>query len=456
MSVDLVIVNSRIFTDGLIVEGGIAVDEGRIVAIGKELTLPKADKRVDAGGNLVLPGLVDVHVHFRDPGRTHKEDFLTGSMAAAAGGVTTVVDEPNNTPTTTTLRALREKKRIGAAKSIVDHSFSVGLNPRNLDRIPAFMDEGVIAFDVFDEMEGPSLDIPDTGTLHEAMNRVKEAGGLCCLNCREAGLRTSLTKRLRDAGRRGIEAYAESSPPLEEALGAAKHLLLAESVGVKTHLREVSASSTVMVLDRLKPETGFTVEVTPNHLLLSTKDAEMLGPYSQIPPPLRAREDNEALWSALNLGVIDIIASDHAPHTREEKDRGLEDIWGSPPGLPGVETMLPLMLTQVNGGRISLQRVVEATSELPAKIYGLYPGKGAIRLGFDADLVVVDLKREGVIRGDSLHSKIDWTPFEGWGFKGMPVMTFVRGVKVMEEGEVTVQPGHGAFTTARKSDPDQR
>jgi len=447
---DLVIWNSKIYLGGVIIEGGIAANRGKIVAIGKEPHLPRGDREVDAHGNLVLPGLVDVHVHFRDPGRTHNEDFYSGSRAAAAGGVTTVVDEPNTTPPTTTPETLADKIRTADERALVDFSFSVGLNPGNLNDIPDFASTGVSSFAVFDEMEGPLLDIPEAGTLLEALDAIRAAGGLAALNCRYAGLRTWFTRKARSAGGKDMASFAEGSPPLTEAIGAARNLLLTGEAEVDAHFREVSSSATLAVLERMK--TGrVTAETTPNHLLLTRDDAERLGPYAQIPPPLRSKHDAESLMTALNNGLIDIVASDHAPHTDEEKQRGFQDIWDSPPGLPGIETMLPLLLTQVRRGRLSLERLVQATSEAPAKAFNLYPLKGVIRVGSDADLVVVDPNVKTVIRGKDLHSKVHWTPFEGWEVVGLPVMTVVRGEVVYEEGETCGSPGWGRFIPAAKT-----
>jgi len=450
MTVDLVIKNAKIYIGGVVLDGGIAANDGKIIQIGKEPHLSRGDREVDAAGCLVLPGLVDVHVHFRDPGRTHKEDFHTGSRAAAAGGVTTIVDEPNTTPPTTTAETLEDKIETADGRSLVDFSFSVGLNPGNFENISGFASTGVSSFAVFDEMEGPLLDIPDAGTVLKALNAIRAAGGLASLNCRYAGLRTWFTRKARSTGGKDMASFSEGSPPLTEALGAARNLLLAEEAGVDVHLREVSSSATLAVLEVMKTER-VTSETTPNHLLLTREDAERLGPYAQIPPPLRSKDDAESLIAALNSGLIDVVASDHAPHTDEEKQRGFTDIWDSPPGLPGIETMLPLLLTQVDSGRLSVERLVKATSEVPARTFNLYPRKGAIRLGSDADLVVVDPHLKTVIRGETLHSKVHWTPFEGWDVVGLPVMTVVRGEVVYEEGEICGSPGWGSFIPAAKA-----
>lgn len=452
MTVDLVINNAKVFYQGEFHEGGVAVDGGKIVAVAKESHLPRADRVIDAKGNLVIPGLVDIHVHMREPGRTHKEDFSSGSRAAAAGGVTTFVEEPNSTPPTTTPEELERKQRLAERKSIVDFSFSIGLNPDNLEEVPRFTESGIASFAVFDEMEGPQLDIPDAGTLITALEAIKRAGGVASLNCRHAPLRTWLTRRVKNQGGNDIRAYSEASPPLEEAIGAAEVLQLARAVGARTHVREVSTLASINILDGWK--TGnITAEVTPNHLLLTAEDAMRLGPYAQIPPPIRSRSDSDALWAALSNETIDVIASDHAPHTRAEKDRGLTDIWESPPGLPGVETMLPLLLTQVNQGRISLRRLIELTSENPAKAFRMYPRKGVIRVGSDADFAIVDLYQRWRIKGDDLRSKVRWTPFEDWEVQGRAVMTVVRGAIVYDiDEDFFAKPGNGNFIPASQKE----
>jgi allantoinase len=301
-------------------------------------------------------------------------------------------------------------------------------------------------------MEGPQLDIPDAGTLITALEAIKTAGGVASLNCRHAPLRAWLTRRIRGQRGKDIRAYSEASPPLEEAIGAAGVLHLARAVGVRTHVREVSTMASLNILDGWK--TGnITAEVTPNHLLLTTDDVVRLGPYAQIPPPLRSRGDSDALWAALNKGTIDVVASDHAPHTRAEKDRGLTDIWESPPGLPGVETMLPLLLTQANQARIDLRRLIELTSENPAKAFKMYPRKGVIRIGSDADIAVVDLHKRWRIKGDDLRSKVRWTPFEDWDVRGRVTMTVIRGAVVYDaEGESFAKPGHGNFIPASQEE----
>jgi dihydroorotase len=438
--------NSKVFIDGLILDCCLAIEEGKIIAIGKETKMPHSDQVIDAGGNIIIPGLLDVHVHFRDPGFTHKEDFYTGSSAAAAGGVTTIIDEPNNIPTTTTLGALKQKIKTADKRSVVDYSFSYGLNHENIGDIPDVFSHGILSFDIFTGGMGDKLSINDTGVFFDALSRIHDLGALACITCGDSELnRWSAEKVLRKGGN-DINAYGKASLSVSEALGVAKNILLAGAVGTKIHLRQISTLDAVNFLKIFKTNSPqITSEVSPHHLLLDTQIIQQLGPFGKVGPPVRSIRDKNGVWSAFADGTLDIVATDHAPHSKEEKEKGKNDVWKAPSGLPGIETLLPLMLTQVNKDRISLKRVVEATAELPAKIFGLYPRKGAIEVGSDADLVIIDLKRNDVFRGDSLCSKADWTPFEGWEHQGKPLMTFVRGIKVMEEGSIIVKPGHGSF-----------
>ncbi|MCK4583001.1 dihydroorotase family protein [Candidatus Bathyarchaeota archaeon] len=441
------IVNAKIWLEDGLYEGGLFVEDGKIAKIGK--SMPEADHVMDAKGNLVLPGLVDLHVHFREPGFTHKEDFYTGSCAAVAGGVTTVVDEPNNNPVTSTPDALREKMSLIKRKAAVDYTFSVALHADTLEHIPVFREMGVNCFAVFDELGDAPTGMDDTGVLLDALSRVKEAEGLALLNCRESDLVVHITERLRGSGSGTLDDYNAHFPHVAESVGAAKRVLLSHAVGVKTHMREVSTLETVNVLRKLKHYmVGVTAEARPDHLLLNHENTRGLGPYAQQWTPVRRKTDNEALLGALRDGVIKVIASDHATHTEGEKERGWDDIWKSPPGLPAVETMLPLLLTKVNEGVLELGTLIDAASANPAKVMGQFPRKGCIRVGSDADLVLVDMKMQRVIRGEGLHGKTKWTPFEGWRTRGAPVATYVRGVEAYVDGEAVAAPGHGVFLSA--------
>jgi dihydroorotase (multifunctional complex type) len=441
------IMNAKIWLPDGLYEGGLLVEDGKIAKIGRSLT--EGERVVDAGGKLVIPGLVDLHVHFREPGFTQKEDFYTGSCAAVAGGVTTVVDEPNNSPVTGTPDALGEKMRLVQRKALVDYTFSVALYADKLEQIPVFREIGVNCFAVFDELGDAPTGMDDTGVLLDALSRIKEAEGLAFLNCRESDLVVHVMERLRGSGSGTLDDYNAHFPHVAESVGAAKRVLLSHAVGVKVHLREVSTLETVKALRRLRRYMGgVTAEARPDHLLLNHENTRGLGPYAQQWTPVRRKTDNEALLGALRDGVIKVIASDHATHTKDEKERGRVNIWDSPPGLPAVETMLPLLLTKVNEGVLELGTLIDAASANPAKVIGQYPRKGCIRVGSDADLVLVDMKEQKVIKGEGLHGKTKWTPFEGWKVEGVPVATYIRGVDAYVDGEAVAAPGHGRFLSA--------
>ena len=443
---DLNIVNARLWLEDGLHEASLSVQDGRITRIGAPSKLPRADRTVDAAGNLVIPGLVDLHVHFREPGQTQKEDFQTGTSAAAAGGVTTVVDEPNNIPVTSSVQALNAKRRLVEGKALVDYTFSLAPNAGSLEDINEARRAGYSAFTIFDELGGSPTGMADTGVLHEALGRIKEVDGVAFLNCRESDLVQRTARRLRAQGRNTLRDYMSHFPHVAESVGAAKRVLLAASLGVKAHLREVSTRETVEALQQLKPYMGaVSAEVRPDHLFLTIEDTGDLGPYAQQWTPLRTRGDAASLWQALRDGTVNVIASDHATHTREEKEPGWSDIWQSPPGLPAIESMLPLLLTRVNMGGLSLSTLVEAASANPARVLGVYPRKGCIRVGSDADLVIVDMKKVNTIRGEESLAKNKWTPYEGWKVKGAPVATFVRGVETFRDGVMVADPGSGEF-----------
>ena len=443
---DLCFTNARILTEKGLVEGGLTVKDGVISKIGVETKLKKAEKIVDLEGKIIAPGLVDLHVHFREPGFTQKEDFLTGTRAAATGGVTTVVDEPNNKPVTNSLESIKKKLDLIKGNAYVDYCLQMATYADKLDEIEKARDYGVKAFAVFDELGGKPTGMEHTGVLLEAIRRVRKVEGLVLLNCRESDLVISTMKKLREAGKNTLGDYMSHFPHVAELAGGSKRILLAHETGVQAHLREVSTAETAGMLRSMNDYMGkITAEVRPDHLFLNIENTKDLGPFAQQWTPLRTKEDQKALWKALNDGTVNVIASDHATHTREEKELGLENIWLSPPGLPAIESMLPLLLTAFNGGKIRLERIFECASTNPAKIMGLYPKKGIIKIGSDADLVIVDLQKESVIRGENAKMKTNWTPYEGWKTKGGVHATYMRGIETYHNGKIVGEAGQGRF-----------
>jgi dihydroorotase len=444
----LKLVNAKLWLETGVYEGGLVTENGAVSKIGKESRLPPAETIIDAEGKLVIPGLIDLHVHFREPGFTQKEDFASGTRAAAAGGVTTVLDEPNNSPVTASAEALQAKQELVKDHAYVDYLFNMAVYADRLDEIRSASNIGVNVFAFFDELGDKPTGMKDTGVLHDALKQVEAVDGLTLLNCRESDHVIHTIKKLKECGKNTLQDYNNSFPHVAESVGAAKRILLANSVGVRTHLREVSTSETVDLLRSLKRYmTDITAEVRPDHLFLNQENTEKLGPYGQQWTPIRTKNDQKALWEALNDGTVNIIASDHATHMVEEKRRGLGNIWKSPPGLPAIESMLPLLLNAVQEGKTTLDKIIEATSVNPAKRLGLYPRKGCIDMGTDADLVILDLEAEKNITADEMFAKSKWTPYEGWRTVGAPVTTILRGVPVYHEGEI-VSESIGQYITS--------
>ncbi|MFC5971227.1 dihydroorotase [Halomarina salina] len=412
----------------------VRVRDGRIVTVGRNLQ--ENDSRVvEANGNLLLPGVVDVHVHFREPGHSHKETWATGSRSAAAGGVTTVVDQPNTDPPTTTGAAFDEKANL-AAKSLVDYGLNGGVtpdwDPDSLFERPLFALGEVFLADSTGDM-GIDADL-----FRDALGRARDAGVPVTVHAEDADLfdESVLPRSTNASGERSDPRAARSREDADawsafrtadaEIAAVERACSVAEDVGTSIH---VAHTSTPEAVDHAR-SAGMTCEVTPHHLYLSRDDYDDLGTFGRMNPPLRSEERRAALFDRLADGTVDMVATDHAPHTREEKDAS---VWDAPSGVPGVETALPLLLESVRRGDLSYERVRDVTARNPARVFGL-DRKGRIHEGYDADLVLVDPEDSREIRGADLHSNCDWTPFEGK--RGVfPKWTMLRGEFVYERGE---------------------
>lgn len=397
-------------------EVSLGIKDGKIFSIKK---LPShADKTIDLKGMIVLPGLIDAHVHFRDPGLTFKEDFRTGSTAAAAGGFTTVLDMPNTIPPTNTPKAFREKLQIGRKKSLVDFGLHAGV--ADLSYIGELAQLKPASFKIF-------MDMVDLNFLMEASSNINEVTGdhRISLHAEDGEVIQHSTELAKKVGS-DPELYALARPPQAEIEAIKTGIFLAKKYNQKIHFCHVSTKKSLeLIKEAQNLGLDITSEITPHHLFLDSNYLKILGTQAKTNPPLR---DNENQLDLNYLPEIDIIGTDHAPHSLEEKNK---NIWDAPPGIPGLETTLKLLLTQVNNGQISIGDVKRLLCENPAKIFNI-PNKGFIVEGMDADLVVVDLKKESVIDPEKFKSKSKYSPFEGFKVKGMPVMTLVRGKLVME------------------------
>ncbi|MCL4435300.1 MAG: dihydroorotase [Thaumarchaeota archaeon] len=461
-TVDLWVKNGRLVLRDRIVEADMVVDHGKIVKIGVVEPGVKSDRVIDAKGNLVIPGCVDTHVHSREPHGQKtpagQEDFVSLTQAAAAGGYTTVFDMPVTCdPPTTTVEGFRVKKRLAEKRCIVDYAFYGGAGFGNLDDLKGLDAAGVIGFKTFTRELSPESEgwrgviLGEEGpdVFLRLMEAVAETGRPLSIHCEDDRLIKHLREPLQAAGDVGLDAYYRSAPNASEFLEVARSISLAKTVaGARINIAHLSTAEGVSMVKEAKNygDGRFTAETCPHYLLLTDKDlVEKLGPYGKIYPPLRSDWDREALWRGLNEGVIDFLATDHAPHLREAKEPGWSNIFEAASGVPGLETALPLMLTQMNQGRISLFRLVEVMSRNPAEAFGIGSRKGALEVGRDADFVVVDPKLEKILREEDMYTRSSAKVFDGWQVSGAPVLTAVRGEVVMESGEVSGKPGYGEF-----------
>jgi len=410
----------------------IAIKSGRIAAIGN-IDPSRAGEAVDATGLHVLPGVIDTQVHFREPGLEHKETLETGSRSAVLGGVTAVFEMPNTKPLTTTAAALADKVARARNRMFCDFAFYVGGTRENIADIPVLESlEGSAGIKVFMGSSTGDLLVDDEVSLDRIIGSIRRRAAFHSED--EARLKARL-----DVRRAGDPSSHPEWRDEEAAIISTRRLArLADKHKRRVHVLHVSTAAEMAFLAEHKD--WVSVEVTPHHLTLVAPDCyETLGTYAQMNPPVRDERHRQAIWAGLAAGVVDVLGSDHAPHTREEKDHAYPH---SHSGMTGVQTLVPIMLDHVNAGRLTLERLVDLTSHGPQRLFGIR-GKGRIAVGYDADLTIVDLKREETITNEQGASRAGWTPYHGKRVTGWPVGTFVRGRRVMWEGEI-IGPAHGA------------
>lgn len=440
MPVDAVLNNAKIFIQGNIVEAGIAIDKGKIVKIAKDTNLPPASTKINLKGHIILPGIIDLHVHLRDQQLAYKENFFTGTAAAAAGGVTLVVDMPNNKPVTMDSFSLKERMKLAEKQVLINVAFNAAF-PKRMEEIAEVVKAGAVGFKVYLSNRIGGIDIDDDKLLIAAFREAAAKGVPVAVHAEDRKIVEDRKREMEMAGLNDTQAYVKAHPPEAEAQSIQRIIQLVKKSGVQVHFCHISSELGLnAVLMAKKAGLPVTCEVTPHNLLLSSERYRRSGFFSLTDPPLRTREDVSALWSALKRGFIDVIASDHAPHAFEEKN--VDSVWEAKPGVPGLETTLSLLLTQVNEGRLSLAELVRLTAEEPAKIFRLSE-RGFLEEGKWADLVVVDMKREYEIESSDFLSKARYSPFDGMHVKGKAVKTFVNGRLVMDEGEIIAEAGAG-------------
>jgi dihydroorotase (multifunctional complex type) len=452
--VELLIKGGEVWTPGGFISADIAVSQGKIAALGKPPVLPdSADIVIDATGRKVIPGLIDTHTHHRDPGFTHKEDLTTATKAAAAGGVTLSIGMPNVEPPTTTVERFRNLIADHKKKAIVDFNH----NPSGTvpEEIAGLAREGCLAFKIFmvkdtgrDYPHMPGIGLHNHGDLFRSFEQVGKTGLPLMVHPHDQDLMDEIEGRYWKRGDHSPQAYAKAYRDFDGIIwdtAIATLFRFQKAVGNKLHVLHMSTPGGLDMLRRAKDEgRPCSCEVNPWALFLgSWENVEKLGPYCLgfwVPPA-----HVEALWKGINDGTVDLIGTDHAPHTKEEKDVGWKDMWKSPGGEPQIQDYLRLFLDAVNAGKLTLDTLVRITSYNPARLFGVYPRKGTIQPGADADMVIVDMNKEEVISNETTYTKVAWTPYHGRKVKGVPICTILRGKTVMQDGKVVGEPGGGEF-----------
>jgi dihydroorotase len=429
-SFDLTVVGGTVWTVNGPIETDLGIQNGRVAAFG-DLKNAKAAQTLPAKGLTVLPGAIDTQVHFREPGLTHKEDLESGTAGAALGGITAVFEMPNTNPNTLDGKDIAEKLARAKDRAWVDHAFFVGASEENIDtlaeseRVP-----GCSGVKIFMGSSTGSLLVAEDESLERVLANGRRRVAIHAED--EARLRERLALVKGGAEPKMHPVWRDE----ETALRATKRIIaLARKTGRRIHILHVSTGDEVPILAANKDLV--TMEVLTHHLTFAAPECyERLGTFAQMNPPVRDARHRDALWQAIRDGVVDCIGSDHAPHTKEEKAKPYPQ---SPSGMPGVQTLLPIMLDHMNAGRLTLQRVVDLTSAGPARIYNI-AGKGRIALGYDADLAIVDLKARREITNDWIRTKCGWTPYAGMTVTGWPKATVIRGNIVMREDELLEKP----------------
>lgn len=456
MTIDLKIHGGRVVTPAGTVDADVLVDGGRIVGIVEASTDVSATREIDATGKLVLPGMVDVHVHTREPGYEHKDDVYTTSVQAAAGGVTTMFGMPNLKPPTVDVATLTDVFERYESSSIIDWNHNPA--PTKYDQIAAMSDMGICAYKIYmvvdtgrDYPHPSGTGIHDHGHLLEIMDHIAKTGKRFIIHPHDQALMDYIEGQYLERGENTPQGYASAYAAREGVIwdtAVDVVLRLAEASGCPVHIAHIQTRRSIEAVRRAK-KNGIDVTCEVNHwapFLSTWNDVETLGPYALsywVPDDNRA-----AVWEGMRDGTIDIASSDHAPHTREEKEVGWTQMWSSHTGTPGIQYYYELMLDAVNRNEIELERAVDMVAHIPAEKFGLEGIKGSLSIGADADIVIADMASEWTITDADVMSKIGWTPYNGRTISAQITRTIVRGTDVYVDGEVVGDRTHGKLATS--------
>lgn len=430
MHFDLLIRGGSCVTPAGVVETDVGVRDGRIVELGS-LSSATADDVLDAAGLTVMPGVIDSQVHFREPGLEHKEDLETGTRGAILGGVTSIFEMPNTKPPTITQEALGDKLARAKGRAWCDHAFFVGATPTNYAELPELeLLPGCAGIKLFMGSSTGNLLVDESAAVLRALQHGSRRVSVHSEDEARLKERWALVKDGADVGMHHVWRDVEAA-----IMNTRRLIELARQAGRRVHVLHITTADEIEFLALHKDVA--TVEATPQHLTLSAPEAyEQLGSLAQMNPPIREEHHRLGLWRGIEQGIVDVLGSDHAPHTREEKDKPYPQ---SPSGMTGVQTLLPIMLDHVNAGRLSLERLVDLTGGGPQRIFSI-SRKGRIVVGYDADLAIVDLNAKRTITDDWIASRAGWTPYDGKEVTGWPIHTILRGKAVVRDEELQGDP----------------
>ena len=412
---------------------------------------PEAKEVIDLSGKYILPGMIDAHVHFEDPGHTDREDMLHGTAACAAGGITTVILMPTNDPLVFTLEAFQKNLKAYENRAYVDYGIHGGLDAASFPHArKLWRESGITAIKVFMCYASANMGFVTDRTLYETLELASQEDAVVIIHCENDEIIKMNEDRMKAAGRTDRLSFNHSRPGFGEVEAIRRALFFAQQTGAKVMIPHVSTAEGLLEIRRAK-ENGVKVwaESCPQYFTFTTDDFVKQGPYLKFTPVMHEEGNRQRMWDLIGKGYVDSIGSDHSPFTVAEKEVGMDNIWKAPNGIPGLEAELPVFLQGVNEGRLTLEDVVRMTSYNPARIYNL-PFKGEIAVGNHADLTIVDLDLEKDFTKETIRPKCPWSPYMNRRFKGWPVMTVVRGQIAAKDGQVTGSPCHGKFISRKK------
>ncbi len=443
---DLILQNGTVVTPRGAYRADIGVQDGKIASIASSLAEQPARERRLVSGCYILPGCIDAHQHLWEPGMQAGPDFKDGTRASLAGGVTTIIDQPLSPPEVLDARIFEEKIKLGEATAYTDFALHAGVSDQNLDQLAALWEAGCTAFKIFMCESGTKVNGLSDGQLLAAFQTIGALGGTVMLHAENDSMLRANYQRLAQAGRKDPMAFVEWHTPEAEAEAIHRALYLLRGTGARAVILHTTIPEGVAMVNQARQEgLDVWVETCPHNLYLDHEDLKLQGPWVVYAPPIRDRDRVDQLWRQLAQGAIHLMGSDPGPIEPGLKKAAENDILKAPIGIPEAETFIPLMLNAAARGWITLPRLSSLTAEMPARIYGLYPRKGAIQVGSDADFTVVDLSESYTLKAEEMNTSCGWIPYEGKTVSGRVIYTILGGQIAAERGRVIGQPGDGKF-----------